>query len=70
MAIKRTKLKELIDQAGYKPYILSLKMGYSHSVVYGWLKGQHEPYARDMIRLSKLLNVDVETIVRIFGEDE
>ena len=70
MAIKRTKLKELIDQAGYKPYILSLKMGYSHSVVYGWLKGEHEPSARDMIRLAKLLNVDIETIVRIFGGDE
>lgn len=66
---KRAKLRELIDQAGVKPYILGTKMGYSQGVVYGWLSGRREPCARDMLRLAELLHVNVEVIVRIFGTE-
>ena len=66
---KREELRELIDISGYKPYILSEKLGYSRSVVYTWLNGRCEPYAKDMLRLAKVLDVPVEKIVRIFGED-
>ena len=70
MAAKRTKLKELIKKSGYKAYIISEKLGHNPATVYNWINGKYEPYARDMIKLAKILNVDVETIVRIFGEDE
>lgn len=66
---KRTKLKELIDSVGYKPYILGEKMGYSWGAVYGWISGRREPCAKDMLRLAELLHVNVEVIVRIFAED-
>jgi transcriptional regulator with XRE-family HTH domain len=66
---KKEELRKLIDAAGYKPYILSLKMGYTQSVVYGWLSDRREPCARDMIRLAEILDTPIEKIVRIFGED-
>lgn len=66
---KRTKLQELIEYIGYKPYILGEKMGYSRGVVYGWISGRREPCAKDMLRLAELLCVKVEVIVRIFAED-
>lgn len=69
---KPNELRELIIKSGYKPYILSKMLGYSQSVVYGWCSNtrRREPCARDMLRLAKILNVPVERIVRIFGEDK
>ena len=67
---KGDKLRELINESGYKPYILSEKLGHNKSCVYHWINGRYEPCARDMVKLSKLLNVPVERIVMIFGEDE
>ena len=61
-------LKELINKSDYNPSQIAAKLGYTKSVVYSWTYGVNEPCARDMISLAKLLNVDVEVIVRIFGE--
>jgi transcriptional regulator with XRE-family HTH domain len=62
------ELKTLIKHSKYNALQLSKILGYSPSVVYGWYYGIREPCARDMLRLSELLNVSVERIVRIFGE--
>lgn len=62
------KLRELINQSGYKAYIISEKLGHNKSCIYNWLNGHYEPCARDMLKLADILNVPVERIVRIFGE--
>lgn len=64
------ELKDLIDASGYKAYILSEKLGRNKSTVYHWINGDYEPCAKDILKLAKILNVPVERIVRIFGEDE
>ena len=61
--------QDIIDESGYRAYIVSEKLGHNKSTIYAWLKGRYEPNARDMLGLSKLLQVPVETIVRIFGEE-
>ena len=64
------KLREVIDQSGYKPYVVSEKLGHNKSTIYHWLHGKNEPCAKDMIKLAEILKVPVEQIVRIFGEVE
>jgi transcriptional regulator with XRE-family HTH domain len=63
-------LQNLIDKSEYKAYVISEKLGHNKSNIYHWLNGENEPCAKDMLKLAKILNVSVETIVRIFGECE
>ena len=61
-------LRSIIHASGYKPYILSEKLGHSKSAIYNWLNGVTNPSAKDMLGLTKLLNVDASVILKIFGE--
>lgn len=65
--MKRYKLRELIEKAGYKPYILGERLGFSYGIVYAWLNSS-EPDCKTIIKLAKVLNCSVEEIVRIFAE--
>lgn len=66
--LTRNELRELIKTSGHKIYLLSEKLGYSQGTLYGWLNGHREPSAKDMLRLAEVLDIEVETIVRTFGE--
>lgn len=66
---KRYRLRELIDAAGYKPYILGEKLGFSRSVVYDWIHGRNTPNLRTIVKLAKVLKVSIEELVLIFVED-
>lgn len=61
--------KELIKKSGYKPYIISEKLGHNNATMYAWIKGRYEPSAKDMLGLVKILQVPAETILKIFGEE-
>jgi hypothetical protein len=62
---KHNELWDLIKEKGYNCLRLARKLGYSDVVVYDWTYGTREPCAMDMIRLSDVLKVPVERIVRI-----
>jgi transcriptional regulator with XRE-family HTH domain len=63
----KNELSRLIKKRGYNPLQLAKRFNYSPSVVYNWTYGIREPSAYDMLRLATVLQVPVETIVRIFG---
>ena len=63
----KNELSRLIKERGHNPLRLAKRFNYSPSVVYNWTYGIREPSAYDMLRLSNVLQVPVETIVRIFG---
>ena len=61
------EFRDIIANSGYKPYVLSTKLGYNPSNIYHWLDGTNEPCCRDILKMSELLNCPVETLVRIFA---
>lgn len=65
---KHNELWDLIKATGHNCLWISRKLGYSNAVAYDWTYGTREPCAMDMIRLSDILKVPVERIVRIVAE--
>ena len=68
--MKRTRLKELIYSRGLNPCKLSKMLFYSDSMAYSWVNGVCTPPLEVMVRMAEILNVSVEKIKILFGEDE
>lgn len=64
----RYELCALIAAKGMSTRKLSLVLGKHENTAYRWCYGWNEPNARDMVRLSEILGVSVERIVRIFAD--
>jgi transcriptional regulator with XRE-family HTH domain len=47
-------------------YEIAEKLGVSHQAVYDWYNGKTNPSTKNLIELSKLLNVPIETILDSF----
>lgn len=64
---KLVELQELILNSGWKPYVLSTRLGHNQSTIYHWINEDYEPCCKDILKMSELLNVPVERLVRIFA---
>lgn len=68
-ARKRPKLKQLLDARGITPCALSKRLGYKDErAVYKWIYGIAEPRAAVMLKLTEILDVSAEEILRLFAE--
>lgn len=71
MAIKRKKLKALLDSRGITAYRLSRILGYKDPFhVYRWIYGRGEPTARTMLTLMDVLDATAEEILHAFADVE
>ena len=66
---RRTAFEDLLKARGITAYALAKELGYKASnTVYKWIYGQGEPNAATMLKLTLILNVSAEKILRIFAE--
>lgn len=66
---KRTLLSNLLKERGITAYKLSAMLGYKDkTAIYKWIYGKSEPNAKTMLKLSEILNVSAEEILKIFSD--
>lgn len=65
---RRTAFEELLKARGITAYALAKVLGYKANAVYKWIYGQGEPNAATMLKLTLILDVSAEEILRIFAE--
>lgn len=66
--VKRKKLFELLERRNKTAYSLAKEIGYKPQAVYNWLYGIGAPSAAVMLKLTDLLEVTAEEILKIFAE--
>ena len=49
-------------------YRLSKILGYKDHAVYKWIYGKGEPNAETMLKLTEILNVSAQEILKMFAE--
>lgn len=59
--------EEVIKKRGFTQESLGTKMNKSHTTIYRWCKGKSEPSCADLIKLSKIINVKIESLVKYFA---
>lgn len=62
---------DLLQSRKITAYKLSKILGYkdsSRTTVYKWVQGKAEPNAATMLKLTEILDVSAEEILRIFAE--
>lgn len=65
---RNTAFESLLKAKGMTAYKLSQELGYKDKyTVYKWIYGKGEPNAATMLRLTILLDVSAEEILKIFG---
>jgi transcriptional regulator with XRE-family HTH domain len=68
---RREKFEALLRSRGITAYKLAKELGYadsSRTTVYKWIYGKSEPNAATMLKLTVLLDVTAEEILKIFAE--
>ena len=69
MAIKRKKLKALLDARGITAYKLAKILGYKDPFhVYRWIYGRGEPTAKTMLALTDVLDATAQEILEAFAD--
>lgn len=69
MKKRRIKFENLLKERNLTAYELSDWLGYrDHYTVYKWIYGKGEPNAATMLKLTVLLEVSAEEILKIFAE--
>ena len=63
-------LKDILKQKKVTQQVVAQKLGVSQQLVSFWCTGAREPQIRLLKPLSKILNVEVKTIVDCFTPDD
>lgn len=66
---KRTKFQELLKDRKMTAYRLSKILGYKDHAVYKWIYGKGEPNAETMLKLTEILNISAQEILKMFAEE-
>jgi transcriptional regulator with XRE-family HTH domain len=51
-------------------YQIAEKLGVSHQSVYDWYNGKTNPSTKNLIQLSQVLNLSIETVLASFKQTE
>jgi plasmid maintenance system antidote protein VapI len=67
---KRKKFDLLLREREITAPKLAKDLGVTGQAVYGWVWGRGTPTPRNMIRLTKILNISAEEVLELFAENE
>lgn len=58
-----TKLRKLLKKKGLKQKYIAKKLGVSEVSVSNWVRGEHLPLPKYILKLTLLLNVPIEELI-------
>ena len=67
---RRKKLIDILEKKAMSGYALARAVGYQPQTVYNWIYGSGTPSPEAMLKMTKILNVSAEEILKIFAEKE
>lgn len=68
--IKRRNLQKAIKKSGLTVIKVSQILGYGDNAVAKWIYGKGEPSAAIMLKLTEILNVTADEVLKMFAESE
>lgn len=61
--------KELVKSKRFTNESLGKHIGKSHTTIYNWCNHKTEPSCKDIVKLSKVLNLSIEFLVMMFANE-
>jgi len=58
-----TKLSKILKQRGIKQKYIAKKLGVSETSISNWVRGNHIPQPKYILKLTLLLNVSLEDLI-------
>lgn len=65
---KNKKFQKLLKENGYKPSTLARKLGVSDRAVEYWISGRNRPSMLQVIAMSRIFKMSIESVYAIFKE--
>ncbi|MBQ7912942.1 MAG: helix-turn-helix transcriptional regulator [Clostridia bacterium] len=64
------KFKELLKEKDFNGSQIARRLGLSRTAVSSWVRGKSAPSYTHLVKMAKILDVSLETLVRCFAEEE